>query len=125
MDRDTLNACVFVVRLPVLRGPLVPGYGWAPVHWETSVRSDAVTSAVPGACFRRAGYRRLGQTTGRGAVRPEGHGHTVRVWVDTPPKIVFLSRPARADLPRAQLDPIRRGGAEGRWILTQTWRSCA
>lgn len=49
-------------------------YGWTPVHWETMVGQGDLQN--PGACFRRAGYRKLGLTTGRSARRPPGHTHT-------------------------------------------------
>lgn len=79
-------------------------YGWEPVHWETMVLASAVLSEVPGACFRRAGYRRLGETTGRSARRPPGATHGPRIWTDAPPKIVLY----RGPLPRVAQDP-------GRW----------
>jgi len=68
-------------------------YGWSPVHWETLVLPSAVPGSVPGYCFRRAGYREIGATTGRGACRPE-HGR--RVWGPTQPKVVLY----RGPLPR-------------------------
>lgn len=68
-------------------------YGWAPIHWETMVLPSAVASEVPGACFRRAGYRSLGYTTGRGARRPPGATHGARVWGDTEPKLVLYRGP--------------------------------
>jgi hypothetical protein len=68
-------------------------YGWAPVHWETLVLPSAVKSGVPGACFRRAGYRSLGLTTGRSARRPPGHTHSARVWSDSEPKLVLYRGP--------------------------------
>jgi hypothetical protein len=69
-------------------------YGWAPVHWETMVDPEAVQSTVPGACYRRAGYRSLGLTTGRGAVRPTGAGRgSPRIWVDKTPKLVLYRGP--------------------------------
>lgn len=68
-------------------------YGWEPIHWETMVDAAAVSSEVPGACFRRAGYRSLGETTGRGAKRPSGHSHSTRVWGETSPKLVLYRGP--------------------------------
>lgn len=71
-------------------------YGWHPTHWETLVLPSAVQSRVPGAAYRRAGYRTLGFTTGRGARRPPGATHAARVWGDTAPKLVLY----RGPLPR-------------------------
>lgn len=71
-------------------------YGSRPVHWETLVDPEQVTSLIPGACFRRAGYRSLGMTTGRSARRPPGATHGPRVWVDASPKLVLY----RGPLPR-------------------------
>lgn len=68
-------------------------YGWAPVHWESMVGPTFVASKVPGACFRRAGYRSLGMTTGRSARRPPGHTHGKRVWMDSEPKLVLYRGP--------------------------------
>lgn len=68
-------------------------YGWAPEHWETMVDPKEVTSEVPGACFRRAGYRSLGMTTGRSVVRT-GRAYTeARTWVDASPKLVLYRGP--------------------------------
>ena len=68
-------------------------YGWRPVHFETMVDPECVASKVPGACYRRAGYRSLGLTTGRGASRPAGHTHGARVWGETSPKLVLYRGP--------------------------------
>lgn len=68
-------------------------YGWRPIHWETMVQADAVMSEVPGAAYRRAGYRHIGSTTGRSARRPKGHSHGPRVWMDAPVKMVFYRGP--------------------------------
>ncbi len=66
-------------------------WGWCPEHWETMVgQGDAQN---PGACFKRAGYRRLGLTTGRTARRPAGSTHGPRVWSDSAPKIVLYRGP--------------------------------
>lgn len=81
-------------------------YGWTPVHWETLVDPEEVKSTgstVPGACYRRAGYRSLGMTTGRGASRPAGNTHGPRVWGDKPPKLVFYRGPL-ARLPKAAVE---------------------
>lgn len=74
-------------------------YGWVPVHWETMVLPSAVTSEVPGAAFRRAGYRSLGMTTGATARRPAGHSRGPRVWGIGEPKLVLYRGPL-ARLPR-------------------------
>lgn len=76
-------------------------YGWSPVHWETMVDATKVQSEVPGACFRRAGYRSLGLTTGRSARRPAGHARGPRVWCDATPKLVFYRGPL-ARVPTAE-----------------------
>lgn len=68
-------------------------YGFVPLHWETLVDPAEVESEVAGACFRRAGYRRLGPTTGRGARRPAGSTHGAREWGDTPIRQVFYRGP--------------------------------
>lgn len=68
-------------------------YGVTPEHWETLVDPSEVASQVPGACFRRAGYRSLGLTTGRSARRPAGASHGARVWGDSTPKLVFYRGP--------------------------------
>jgi hypothetical protein len=65
-------------------------YGWTPVHWETMAGQG---EEVLGYCFRRAGYRSLGLTTGRTARRPAGHTHGPRVWSDAPPKLVLYRGP--------------------------------
>jgi hypothetical protein len=68
-------------------------YGWSPVHWETMVDPACVRSSVPGACYRRAGYRALGLTTGWGARRPPGSTHGPRVWGPTSRKLVLYRGP--------------------------------
>lgn len=66
-------------------------YGWVPVHWETMVGQGDADN--PGACFRRAGYRKLGMTTGRTARRQTGNSHGKREWSDAAPKLVFYRGP--------------------------------
>jgi hypothetical protein len=103
------TVCCFIYRRVLDRGPsgseLVRAwhieaadawrarYGWTPEHWETLVLPSAVASEVPGACFRRAGYRSLGMTTGRTARRPPGSTHGLRVWSDGTPKLVLYRGP--------------------------------
>lgn len=65
-------------------------------HWETLCQPGATRSEVVGACFRcfrKAGYRSLGLTTGRSARRPPGNTHGPRVWADAPPKLVLYRGP--------------------------------
>lgn len=66
-------------------------YTIEPVHWETLVGQGADGNL--GACFKRAGFRRLGWTTGRSARRPPGHTHGKRVWMDSTPKLVLYRGP--------------------------------
>lgn len=68
-------------------------YGFVPLHWETMVDAAQVESEVAGACFRRAGYRHIGDTTGRGARRPAGHTQGARVWGPTAIRQVFYRGP--------------------------------
>lgn len=77
-------------------------YGWEPVHWETLVGAAEVREKEnPDACFRRAGYRKLGMTTGRTARRPPGSTHGPRVWGDSTPKLVFYRGPlSRVSAPK-------------------------
>jgi hypothetical protein len=63
-------------------------YGWTPEHWETMTGEGR-----QGLCFRRAGYRPIGMTTGRSARRPAGNTHGPRVWVDAEPKLVLYRGP--------------------------------
>ncbi len=69
------------------------------VHFETLVDPSAVASAVAGACFRRAGYRPIGFTTGRSARRPAGHTHGARVWIESTPKLVLYRGPLAREAP--------------------------
>lgn len=62
-------------------------------HWETLCEPGATGSPVVGACFREAGYRSLGLTTGRTARRPPGATHGARVWSDGKPKLVLYRGP--------------------------------
>jgi hypothetical protein len=78
---------------PVAELDWLQRYGWQPVHWETLVLPTAIDSSVPGACFRRAGYRSLGLTTGRSARRPKGHTRGPRVWNDAERKLVLYRGP--------------------------------
>jgi len=78
-------------------------YGWRPEHVETLVDPDEVGRGaqghVAGYCFRRAGFRALGMTTGRSARRPPGSTHGARVWASSTPKLVLYWGPlARVEL---------------------------
>lgn len=75
---------------PVASSDWKSRYGWVPEHWETMVGQG---ENVLGYCFRRAGYRSLGMTTGRTARRPAGHTHGPRVWSDSTPKLVLYRGP--------------------------------
>ena len=66
-------------------------YGWVPIHYETMIGKGVAKNL--GACFRRAGYRSLGWTTGRTARRPAGNTHGPRVWSDSTPKLVLYRGP--------------------------------
>lgn len=68
-------------------------YGETPTHWETLVDPARVVSGLPGYCYLRAGYRRIGETTGRGARRPPGATHGPRVWGPASRKVVLYYGP--------------------------------
>lgn len=114
------TACNFIFRLErpgavraseILRAwRVVAASGWAErydeelVHFETSIDPSKVASSVVGACYRRAGYRHIGQTTGRTCRRPAGGGAGIgehgtdnwpkgRVWTDGSVKEVFYFGP--------------------------------
>lgn len=77
--------------LPVAAQGWKDRYGWLPVHWETLIgQGDAKNM---GACFKRAGFRSLGLTTGRSARRPPGHTNGARIWMDSTPKLVLYHGP--------------------------------
>ena len=111
-DRDLVAAipvCDFIFRLeapgasrassilralrPIAAAEWMRRYNETVVHWETMVLPSAVCSPVAGACYRRAGYRTIGYTTGRSARRPPGSTHGPRVWGDAPPKLVLYFGP--------------------------------
>jgi hypothetical protein len=77
--------------LPIASDEWEERYGWPPLHWETMIGQG--NSANMGACFKRAGFRSLGMTTGRSARRPAGHSHGKRIWMDSPPKLVLYRGP--------------------------------
>jgi len=75
-------------------------YGEDVEHWETMC-DPSHGEDVTGYCFRRAGYRSLGMTTGRSARRPAGSTRGSRVWSDSDPKLVLYRGPL-ARLPRQE-----------------------
>lgn len=89
--RTTPASQILRMWLPVASAAWYHRYGWTPVHWETMVGQGDERN--PGACFKRAGFRTLGLTTGRSARRPAGHSHGKRIWIDAPPKIVLYRGP--------------------------------
>ena len=95
-DGRTDSSAVLKAWLDVAAREWAARYGWMPEHWETMVDPERVASAVPGCCFRRAGFRSLGMTTGRGARRPAGNSRGPRVWAIGTPKLVLY----RGPLPR-------------------------
>lgn len=68
-------------------------YGSRPEHIETLVDAASVASEIPGYCYRRAGFRPIGHTTGRGARRPEGSSRGPRVWGETSVRVVLYRGP--------------------------------
>ena len=62
-------------------------------HWETMVDPAAVKSQVPGASYRRAGFRSLGPTSGLSFRRPAGHGQGSRIRVPGTQKLVLYRGP--------------------------------
>ncbi len=78
-------------------------YGWEPQHWETMIDPDAVMSDVVGGSYRKAGYRRLGPTSGLSFRRPTGRGSGPRLEVPGTQKQVFYRGPFDR-VPRQQRD---------------------
>lgn len=65
-------------------------YGWRPMHWETFVNPQLIKEKDnPGACFKRAGYRTLGWTSGKSAQ----HYHPERTVAQNSRKIVLYKGP--------------------------------
>lgn len=100
--RHTSASAILRAWHPIARQEWERRKGHPLVHWITMVDPSRVQSVVPGACFRRAGYRPLGMTTGRSRRRPVGHGcGKPAVWCDSTPKLVLyrgpLSRKPRED----------------------------
>ncbi len=79
-----------------------------PTHIETMVDAAKVTSVNPGYCYKLAGYKLIGGTTGRGARRPPGHTHGARVWGDVSRKIVFYHGPLPIVRPPEMEPPLDR-----------------
>lgn len=96
LDADGAAKASAILRAwhPVALDTWEQRYGVRIEHWETLVEPSAVQSEVPGACFRRAGYRSLGMTTGVSARRPPGHTHGKRIILHNQPlKLVFYRGP--------------------------------
>jgi len=89
----SLGSAILRAWHPVASREWLQAYGENLEHWESLVLPGAVASEVPGACFRKAGYRSLGMTTGRSARRPAGSTHAARVWCDAEPKLVLYRGP--------------------------------
>src|SRR5690606_2273852 len=68
-------------------------YGWRPIHMETMVDPTKVETGGtnPGACFRRAGWRLLGETTGLTVRRPTREERVFERGAT--PKLVFYRGP--------------------------------
>lgn len=91
---EALASAILRAWHPIAGACWAQRYGVIPVHWETMVDPEQITSSVPGACFRRAGYRSLGLTTGWSARRPKGHGRgSPRQWFESSPKLVLYRGP--------------------------------
>lgn len=96
--RERTASAILKAWHPIASDAWGVAYGWSPVHWETLVGQGATGN--PGACFKRAGYRSLGLTTGWSARRPAGHTHGPRVWSKSTPKLVLYRGPiARLEAP--------------------------
>lgn len=80
---------------PIMENDWAFVYDWKPIHVETMVDPEKILNKEnPGACFRRAGYRPLGFTTGLTIRRPAGHTHgPTRVWSRGNPKLVLYRGP--------------------------------
>ncbi len=99
-DGDALASTILKAWHAVAAVQWLATYREEAVHWETMCEPRG--QQVVGACFRRAGYRSLGFTTGRTARRPPGHSHGARVWSDGTPKLVLYRGPLHR-LPRCTL----------------------
>jgi len=95
LERPGLALASSILRAwhPVAERAWMERYGQTIEHWETLCQPGATRSAVVGACYRKAGYRSLGLTTGRSARRPAGSTHGARVWIDAEPKLVLYRGP--------------------------------
>lgn len=90
-ERVTPASAILKAWMPVASKAWADRYGWTPIHWETMVGQGDERNL--GACFRRAGWRSLGWTTGRSARRQSGNSHSKRTWHDAPPKLVLYRGP--------------------------------
>lgn len=89
--RTALASGILKEWLPVAGEGWRDRYGWLPIHWETMIGQGDVRNL--GACFKKAGFRSLGMTTGRSARRPAGHTQGPRIWMDSTPKLVLYKGP--------------------------------
>jgi hypothetical protein len=95
-EGETLASDILILWHEVASLAWFERYKMIPIHWETMVDPAEVVgdrNINAGCCFRNAGYRSLGMTTGRGARRPAGATHAARVWGDVSPKLVFYRGP--------------------------------
>lgn len=65
-------SCILKQWLPIAKAEWLDKYGEELIHIETMVDESKTKSSVGGACFRRAGFRSLGDTTGLEVSRPNG-----------------------------------------------------
>lgn len=104
--------------IPVAEAEWLRRYDESLVHLETMIDPSKTTSPVVGACYRRAGFRHIGQTTGRMCRRPaagEGagaHGSTSwpsggRQWGQGSVKQVFYRGPLARLASPAPLPKLR------------------
>jgi hypothetical protein len=96
LERETVDppaSKIIKLGLPMFAAEWEARYGWAPEHIETMVDAAEVKTSIPGYAYRRAGFRCLGETTGRTARRPAGNAHGPRVWSDGTPKVVLYHGP--------------------------------
>ncbi len=83
-----------------------------PVHVETMVDAGKIASVNPGYCYKLAGYKVIGGTTGRGARRPPGSTHGPRVWGDVSRKIVLYHGPLPVVRAPEMEPPLDRKGMD-------------
>lgn len=97
-DRGVLLASAILKKVhPIASAEWARLYDEEIIHWETLVDPTKITSVVPGACFRRAGYRSLGMTTGVEVNRLNGK----RVFTQGGSKKLVLYRGPLPRLPKS------------------------